>query len=121
MEKNSKIKNKKKRIIPSSTDINCLDIFFTIKVTENNINMLKKVYGILDMPNINEEDDIEIGEELDLCYSLEGDVAPQTIPIAVLFNSNDVIGRPQIKLSRSINTTEEDKKFNKIIKSLMTE
>lgn len=104
-------------------DVNCINLFFTVKVTDRNINMLKRLYGIIDMPNIKEEDNIEIDEELDLCYSLEGNLIEESIMMAMLFNSNDLVNKPLIKLTRRGGETslKENKKFNKIVQGMINE
>ena len=104
-------------------DVNCINLMFSVKVTDKNINMLKRLYGVVDIPNINEEDDIEIGEELDLCYSLEGELIPETLTMSMLFNSDDIISKPLIKLSRieTKSNIKIDKKFNKIVQGLTNE
>lgn len=106
-----------------TSTVNSIDFHFTVKVTDKNINMLRRLYGKIDMPSIEDEEDIEINEELDLCLSLEGELINESIIMAMLFNSNDVIGKPIIKVTRlePKSNSKIDKKFQKIVKNFNNE
>lgn len=79
-------------------DLKAINLNFKVLTTESNINSLKRLFNA-GMVIIENEEDIEIGEEIDLNFCFEGELHKEVITLAMLFNSN-LIGKPLIQLSR---------------------
>ena len=80
-------------------DVKSINLSFSVKVTEANVNMLKRLFNNTNMVRVEEEDEIEIGEEIDLNFCFEGQLEDSVITMAMLFNG-DLVGKPLIRLSR---------------------
>lgn len=81
-------------------DLKAINLSFSVKVTEANINTIKRLFRDSDMVKIDDEDEIEIGEEVDLNFCFEGELEDSVISMVMLFNGVDIIGKPVIRLSR---------------------
>lgn len=72
---------------------------FKVLVSESNINMLKRLSTKIDMFEVGEEEEFEVGEEIDINYHLEGELTDTAVSIAMLFNGS-LSGKPHIRLER---------------------
>jgi len=80
-------------------DVNAINLLFTVKASDKNINMLKRLFKDGYIDSLDEEDDIVIGEEITLNFCFEGELDDSVVTMAMLFNG-DLIGKPLIKVSR---------------------
>ena len=80
-------------------DLKAITLSFTVLVSETNINMLKRLFHKTDLVQAESEDEIEVGEEIDLHFCFEGDMEKEIVTMVMLFNS-DLSGKPKLSLSR---------------------
>jgi len=80
-------------------DLKAITLSFTVLVSETNINMLKRLFHQTDLVQAEREEEIIIGEEIDLHFCFEGDMENEIVTMVMLFNS-DLAGKPKLSLSR---------------------
>ena len=80
-------------------DLKSINLSFTVNVTEHNINILKRLFHNTNLIQIEEENEIEIGEEIDLKFCFEGELESEIVAMVMLFNG-DLTGKPKLTLSR---------------------
>ena len=80
-----------------------LVLSFTVEVSPKNIHLVKQLAQCEAIDR--DPDEIEVGEELDVDYVLEGEFSEWALPMVMLFNSCEA--RPKIKITRGADETNE--------------
>jgi hypothetical protein len=80
-------------------DLKTIRLTFTVLVNEANINILKRLFNDTSLLQVNNENEITIGEEIDLHFSFEGELETELVAMVMLFNGS-LVGKPKLSLLR---------------------